>query len=197
MAAQSQLTELQAVNIILKNIGLAPVNSLTDSPSADVVAAQAALDEAQRAVLVEGWEFNTETEYPLTPSGGQITIPSNFFRYRPMDPTLRLTTREGKLYDLTERTFTFDDTVEVEAVVSLTWTDLPEAARQYIAIKAAREFAQDMMKDADAGKYDAEAELRARSALVEAESQNARHTMFDNYLTWEGIGIDRSTVISN
>jgi hypothetical protein len=198
MAAQTQLTELQAVNIILKNIGLAPVNSLTVSPSADVVAAQAALDEAQRSVLMEGWEFNTEKDYPLEPDNdGYIEVPSDFFRYRAMDPTTRVTTREGKLYDLDERSFEFDDTLEVEAVVALDWDDLPEAARQYMAIKAAREFSHDMMEDANAGKFDEASELRARAALVESESENARHSMFDNYQTWEGVGVNRWTYIQN
>src|SRR5690242_3440640 len=116
--AQTQLTELQAVNMILGNIGLAPVNSLTDAPSADVVAAQRALDDAQRAILVEGWEFNTEKDYPLSPSGGNISIPADFFRFRPMDLTARYTKREGKLYDLVAHTFTFTSAVNVEAVVA-------------------------------------------------------------------------------
>lgn len=196
-SAQSRLTELEAVNIILRNVGLSPVSTLSGATAPDVVTAQSVLDEAQRSVLKEGWDFNTETDYPLTPSSNRITIPSDFFSFRPMDTTKHYVERQGYLYDLDARSLSFDDTVKVEAIVSLQWSDLPEAARYYIAVKAARQFADDMMGDANAGKLNGDYELEARAAVVEANSQNARVSMFDNYSTWEGIGIDRDWYVFN
>ncbi len=73
-------TKLNAVNTMISVIGEAPVNTLGGTAvPVTVVQAENTLDETSRAVQSEGWHFNTEHEYVLTPdaSTSKITLPSN------------------------------------------------------------------------------------------------------------------------
>ena len=74
-------TELEAVNIILSGIGEAPVNSLSDM-TADVSLARNILAEISRETQTEGWQWNTEDDYPLTPDAakGEIKLPPTAIR---------------------------------------------------------------------------------------------------------------------
>ena len=59
-------TLLEAVNQMLSCIGGSSVVSLdTDNP--EIASAVAILEETTRVVLAEGWNFNTEREYPFAP----------------------------------------------------------------------------------------------------------------------------------
>lgn len=197
MTAPVPLTRLAAVNLILRNVGLFPTNSLTGDITADVTVALAALDEAHLNILEEGWEFNTEPEYTLSPnaSTSKITLPSNVIRFRSTTLGTHLVVRDGFLYDVDEKTFLFDDDITVEVVLSLDWDDLPHAAKRYIATKAARQFAHEQLENPDAGKLNESDELRARAVLSDAESENARHSHFDTYDTWSHLGQDREAVV--
>ena len=96
-------TKLDAVNQMLSSIGEAPAVSLdTDNP--EIAVAESTLDEVSRTIQSEGWNFNTEYEYPFTPDGnGEITIPSNILQIadNKFKSTAKYLTvvRNGKLYD--------------------------------------------------------------------------------------------------
>ena len=63
----TKITKLNGVNIILSNIGQAPVTSLaTLNPAAKL--AEQILDEVSLSTQAEGWVFNTEQDYPFTPN---------------------------------------------------------------------------------------------------------------------------------
>ena len=62
-------TKLEAVNVLLSNIGQVPVTSL-DRPNPAVQLAEGILEEVNHAVQQEGWVFNTECS-----SDGCITLP--------------------------------------------------------------------------------------------------------------------------
>ena len=71
------LTKLQAVNRILAVIGEAPVTSLTDDFT-DSQIAQERLDQESLIIQADGWHFNTDYEYTLTPdNSGNIIIPDS------------------------------------------------------------------------------------------------------------------------
>jgi hypothetical protein len=57
-------TKLDAVNQMLSSIGEAPAVSI-DTDNSEIAVAESTLDEVSRAVQAEGWNFNTEYEYPF------------------------------------------------------------------------------------------------------------------------------------
>ena len=72
--ATRKASRLAAVNTIISNVGQAPVTAL-DTGNPLVEMAEQILDEITRSVLAEGWEYNTEYNYPFTPaSDGTITV---------------------------------------------------------------------------------------------------------------------------
>jgi len=83
-------TKLNAVNTMISVIGEAPVNSLGGTAvPVTVVQAENTLDETSRAIQSEGWHFNTEHEYTLTPNtfDSKIILPNNTLRID-LDPEI-------------------------------------------------------------------------------------------------------------
>ena len=73
----TKLTKLDAVNIVISNIGQAPV-TVIDNDNPMVALAANTIDEVTNSVQSEGWSFNTEREYPFNPmTDGRIQIPMN------------------------------------------------------------------------------------------------------------------------
>lgn len=176
-------TELEAVNIIIGTIGEAPVNSLTDPGVGDAGLARSVLAEVSRAVQEKGWHFNTEIEYPLVPDvDGIIEVPANCAKVD-LDDTqgdiLDITLRGTRLYDRRNHTFSFERTVYVTMVVLLGFTDLPEAARRYITIKAARIFQQRNLGSETLDAFTSKDEQEAMVAMKAAENQNADHNILN------------------
>lgn len=146
MSLLTLTTELEAVNIILGTIGEAPVNTLEGTVPNDVSIALSTLNEISRDVQKRGYWFNTERDYPLPRSSpsNEIPVPTNAvsveisrWEYDDCDPIVRGT----KLYDRKNHTYTFTKDVKAERIVFLLpFTELSEATRRYVTIKAARVF---------------------------------------------------------
>lgn len=138
-------SELEAINTILSVIGESPISSTSEISSvADAVTAQSILSEISRQVQTKGWHFNTDKEITLSPDtySGEITVPTNCLRVDPAgdDRELDLVHRGTKLYDRKKHTYNIAKQVKVDMVVLLPFTELPQAARHYVTIKAARVF---------------------------------------------------------
>jgi hypothetical protein len=138
-------TELEAVNTILSVIGESPISSLQEgSAVADAATAQRTLSEVNRAVQSKGWHFNTDKEIVLSPEAftGQITVPSNCLRVDTVtdDREVDVVHRGTRLYDRRNHTYTFTKSLKVDMVVLLPFEEIPETARHYVTIRAARIF---------------------------------------------------------
>lgn len=138
-------TELEAINTILSVIGESPISSLADISSvADAVTAQSILSEVSRQVQTKGWHFNTEKDFELTPDtfSKEITVPSNALRVDTSGDSREtdVVQRGTRLYDRIKHTFQFSASLKCEIVVLLPFDQLPQAARHYVTIKAARIF---------------------------------------------------------
>ena len=136
-------TELTAVNAMLATVGEAPINTLDNVGVVDAITAIAALAEVTRELLVEGYTFNTDENFPLIPDGFspfEIKIPPNALSVVPNDKTL--TVRGNRVYDTTRFSYDFQgtDKVECQMIWGLDFSELPEVTRQYVAIRAARRF---------------------------------------------------------
>lgn len=169
-------TELQAVNIMLSIIGESPVNSLDDQQIVDAVMARDILSEVMREVQSEGWHFNTEIEFPLSPSvSGEIRLPRNCLQFD-LDPRrypdLDVVQRGDRLYDRFSRSYAFTRTIYGRMVILLPFNEMPEAARRYCLIKAGRVFQDRVVGSDTLNGFNRADEARARTILVSTESDN-------------------------
>ena len=140
-------TQLQAINQMLTGIGQAPVVSL-DIANPEIATALSILDSVNREVQGEGWNFNTEINYPFTPDiDGTITIPGNVLQISDNKTSnvqqYQTVLRNGKLYDKIAHTYTFPTTSPIlcDVVWLFNFEDLAQVFQDYIAQRAARVFA--------------------------------------------------------
>lgn len=135
-------TELSAVNTMLGVIGESPINSLTDLLPVDAATARSVLDEVSRDVQSKGWNFNREFNYPLVPDSvkHEIRLPENAV-HAELDG-FDAVIRGERLYDRKDHTYKFDPekTYKADIIFILGFDELPEQARRYITVRAARIF---------------------------------------------------------
>tara|TARA_R100000808_G_C2080413_1_gene104477 strand:- start:146 stop:748 length:603 start_codon:yes stop_codon:yes gene_type:complete len=174
-------TELEAVNIMLAAIGESPVNTLTGTLPVDVKLAQTTLEEVNKEVQTEGWSFNTEINVPLPRDGSNhIALASNVLIVDPNvhdHPDVDAIQIGLKLYDRKEHTYEFDDDLKCTVVYFRTFDEIPEPAKRYINIKAARIFVDRLVSDEGLRTYTQQDEVRARSILMETDLSNADHNI--------------------
>lgn len=137
-------TELEAVNTILMVIGESPISSLQEGAAVvDAVLAQSTLSEVSRQVQTKGWHFNIDKGITLIPTTtGEIILPSNCLRVDTSEDSwdIDVAQRGNRLYNRKTHTYTFTQPLKVDMVVLLPFDQLPQAARHYITVKAARVF---------------------------------------------------------
>ena len=177
-------SKLEAVNEMLSLIGEAPVNSLTVNPTADVAMAEATLDRASKDLQMQSWHWNTDRDMELTPdSDGKFAWQSNWVQFdtdRGRYTNVDLVRRGEFLYDLKTRTAVIPlDTIQGNAVIYLEWEELPEAARSYIMVRAARIFLMKSVGDEERAGYAIEDERRAWHVLMDYESDQGDYNLFD------------------
>ena len=185
--ALTTTTKLEAINTMLSAIGESPVNSLT-SGLVDAEQAETILNSVNREVQSMGWSFNTDLKRQFVPdTNKQIQIPSNILRIdMAQDKTdkLELVQRGTKLYNRASSSFFMDDDITqvlMNAVVLLDFEDLPEAARRYLTLRAARIFQDRVVSSNDLHIYQERDELMALVELKDSDNQVLDTTIFDNY----------------
>ena len=175
-------TELESINIMLAAIGEAPINSLTGTLPVDARLAQSTLTEVNKEVQSEGWSFNTEIDVtlPRNNASKQIALSTDVLRIDPnihQHPTIDAIQRGLKLYDRLNNRFEFDEDLICTVVYFRTFDELPEPARRYITIKAARIFVDRLVSDDGLRTYTQQDEVRARSILMETDLANGDHNV--------------------
>jgi hypothetical protein len=175
METPSRTTELEAVNTILSLMGEAPVNSLVPPYTQDTANARRMLLEASKSVQAEGWKFNSEEDYTLSQDAdGEIQLPSNALSVDcDQETAFDLVVRGNRLYDLKDHTFTIGQNVKAEMVWMFPFDELPECARQYILIVAARRNQHRFVGSGEQHQYSAVDEGRARAVLMNEQAQTA------------------------
>jgi len=167
-------TELEAINQMLRAIGETPVSSLSSDEGIDIPNAVGTLSEVNNAVQLEGWEFNTETDYPLPLSvSGEINIPANALSVD-FKPTFSVhpVQRGSRAYDRKNHTYTFTDALEATIIFGLPFDELPEAARYYITYRACRKLIDTEVGSEELHKYTARDEAMARVTLIQRHSDD-------------------------
>jgi hypothetical protein len=174
-------TRLEAVNAILANVGQSPVSTLEVSGFADVAVAKSTLDRVSRSVQKRGWHFNTEDDYTLAlNTDSKIQLPPNQLRCDPMpSECVDAVPRGAFLYDRENHTFTFTKSVKCRIVFYLDFEDLPEAAREYITVRAARLFQRGGFGSATLDSFSADDELFAWADLLADDVEQGDYNMFN------------------
>lgn len=166
-------TELEAVNTITAIIGETPVDTLTGELPADAEKALQLLRDTSRRVQARGWHFNTEDDYPLVRNGAnEIPLPANTLRIDSVGEDLLedVVQRGTRLYDRRNHAYTFSKNLKGSIVLLLGFEELPQAARDYITVRAARRFQAGAMGSPTLDAFAAEDEGQALLALEHAEA---------------------------
>jgi len=174
-------TELEAVNTMLSAVGTSPINSLVAPLGAEATIAKNVLTETRREVLARGWTFNYETKVTLKPdTNNQINLSQTVLRIdgtTGYNTALDLVQRGTRLYDRKDHTYTITSEVTVDVIYNLDWTELPEAARRYVMIRAARIFADRVIGYNHQHAFTAVDEIQALTDLKDAEGDTGDHNM--------------------
>ena len=180
--AVAATTELESINIMLAAIGEAPINSLTGTLPVDARLAQSTLTEVNKEVQSEGWSFNTEIDLTLSRDGSNnhISLAADVLRVDPNNhhhTTIDAIQRGLKLYDRLNNKYDFDEDLICTVVFFRTFDEIPEPARRYITIKAARIFVDRLVSDDGLRTYTQQDEVRARAILMETDLANGDHNL--------------------
>jgi len=151
----------------------------------DVAIALNTLREVSREVQAEGWTFNKEYDYPITPdSSNEIKIPANVLQ---MDLNRSYTqnmdrdsvNRDGKLYDRTAHSYKWDDeTVYVDIIWELDWGSIPEPIQAFIVARAATIVSSRIIGDPNQYQILQQKEGFARATALEYECSQGDYTFF-------------------
>lgn len=186
----TRTTLLEAVCILLTNIGEQPVDSLNDQQVMDARIAEDTLLEFHKEGQLRGWSWNQEVGYPFKRdvSTKEVVVPANLARWAP-DPyyaARRFVLRGQKVYDTWNRTTKLEDDLdEVMADVTwiLDWDQTPEVYNRWTTIRAARVFSDRVLTNDAIFKYTSKDELDAKAELDRVEHE----TLQNNILT-DGYG---------
>ena len=174
-------SELEAVNIMLSLIGEQPVNSL-EGGYTEALLARTALHNTSREVQKLSLQCNSEEDYELNPTiDGYYMVPADCLKINPSEVALDVVWRGDKMYDRYNHTYVFTtSSMDVDLTFFLPYTSLPEAVRFYIAIRAARRFAEDVVGSTDIVNFTENDENRALVAMLADEADMDDGTLLDN-----------------
>ena len=174
-------TELESINIMLAALGESPVNNLTGTLPVDAQQALSILNEQSRMIQSEGWSFNTEIDVTLPKDNfKKVALGVDVLRVDPNihhHPNIDAIQRGLKMYDRLNNTFEFDQDLICTIVYFRDFTEIPEPARNYITIKAARIFIDRLIGDNNLRAYNQQDEARARAVLLETDTENGDHNL--------------------
>ena len=189
MTITTRTTELEAVNTILSTIGEAPLSTLTGSLPVDGTTAKNILSEISREVQSAGWHFNSHYKVDLSrDSFNKIPIGTDVLRVELNDrydkSSYDVVQRDSYLYNLAKNEETFEQDFEDNTIIYLLdFLKLPEQARRYITIRAARVFHDRTLGANTIHKFSSEDEARSLAVMRQAEAATADNSIFNSYLT--------------
>jgi len=203
MAQQTPLTDLDAINEMLASVGQAPLTSIDTTENLykkvgdsyeqliiptnpDVAMAQQNLLEVSRRVQSEGWSFNREYNYPLTPevttrriqyADDQLQI--DLAESHPEYGNLDVVKRGGYLYEKNNHTYEWNvDTLFCDILWYLDWQDIPRPIQDYVIKKACAQFSMRVIGDANLYKTLQEEANQCRAYALEYDTQQGDYTFF-------------------
>lgn len=178
-------TELEAVNELLAVIGESPVSTLSNDGFVDAIIAKDILRKVSREVQARGWSFNTYVDYPLArDSQGQINLPVNTLQYdqsTKYDGRCDSIQRGTRLLNKKTFSFIFEEDLEGTLVLFIDFEELPEQARNYITIRAARVYQRRVIGSDTLEALTQEEETRALVELSTHDGDVNDYTMINGH----------------
>jgi len=174
-------TLLEAVCILLTNIGEQPVDSLEGEQVQDSRIAERTILEFHKEGQTRGWSWNREYQFPFERdlTTGEVVIPANVisFAVNPYWYDGRFVPRGQRIYDKVQRSYQIPaEAAPIPADVTwlLPWDESPESFNRYATIRAARVFAARALAASDAVSYTALDEQAALAELLRVEAQQSQ-----------------------
>jgi len=141
-------SKLDAVNLVLVNAGQAPVSSLEDDSTSATKTAEFYLEIKRQEWVSQGLANNTYREIFSPDINGEITLPENTIKvtmdqYHPdlgAAPEAFIISKQGKLYNQTDRTYEWSTPVSLIIEEDITWEEIDIEARKSIAYEASRHY---------------------------------------------------------
>lgn len=180
-AIPGRTTLLDAVNVLLTNIGEMPVDSLENQQIQDARIAESTLLEFAKEGQIRGWTWNKEAAYPFDRNlvTGEVDVPSSVISWL-VDPYRfdgRYVLRGTRVYDRQNRTFQIpaaDAPIKADVIWLLPWDESPEAFNRWTTIRAARVFSSRMLGSDSLTNYTAVDEQAALTELMRVEYEQAQ-----------------------
>ena len=153
----------------------------------DVAIALNTLREVSREVQSEGWTYNKEFNYELTPDNNdEIIIPDNMLQVdlnisskrsgnRQFDSIIR----DGKLYDRIKHSYKWtDESVFVDILWYVEWEYIPDIVQAYIVARAATIVSSRIIGDGNQYQMLQQKEAYARAMALEYECNQGDYSFF-------------------
>ena len=153
----------------------------------DVAIALNTLREVSREVQSEGWAYNKEFNYELTPDNNdEIIIPDNMLQVdlnisskrsgnRQFDSIIR----DGKLYDRIKHSYKWtDESVFVDILWYVEWEYIPDIVQAYIVARAATIVSSRIIGDGNQYQMLQQKEAYARAMALEYECNQGDYSFF-------------------
>lgn len=187
---QARLTELEAVNTLMRLMSRMPVNSLNAADlTPDALFALQELRYTNKAIQAVGWHFNRENSVKLVPTGGKVPLTDDIARvdnakrwgygYRgrsditmrvdPVDNVMKLYDRTATLRNTDPFDFSNQSEVRVDLVRYLDFEGTPDAFRQYVTIRAGRAVQARLVSDPAQYRFSLDDEAAALRLLGKEE----------------------------
>jgi hypothetical protein len=139
----------EAINICLQIIGEqiiegdTSIDGIYEAEQADLL-----IETTKEELLSEGWSFNTDYNWELTPDNdGYIVVSENMIRLDPSDTATKAFRKDSKLYNGEDKSYIWDAAVECDIVWNLDFDDCPPIFQQYVTLKAGRILYQRLVGD--------------------------------------------------
>ena len=151
----------------------------------DVAIALNTLREVSREVQAEGWSFNKEYDYPITPDSNNEVVIANDILQMDLNQTYTQNmnrdsiNRGGKLYDRTKHSYKWtDETLYVDITWEMSWGSIPEPIQAFITARAASIVSSRIVGDPNQYQMLQQKEAFARSMALEYECNQGDYTFF-------------------
>ena len=176
------ISQTVSSRILTQSIATSRIESQTNP---DVAIALNTLREVSREVQSEGWSFNKESDYPITPdSSNEVVIANNILQ---IDLNKTYTqnmgrdsiNREGKLYDKITHSFVWTDaTLYVDIIWYFDWPSIPTIIKSFIIARAAAIVSSRIIGDPNQYQILIQKEAFAKSTALEYECNQGDYTFF-------------------
>lgn len=203
-------TLLEAVNVLLANIGETPIATLEDEQNAEAGVAERTILELHKEGQTRGWSWNREEAYRFVRdnSTDEIVVPSNVVSFTTdrFEWSHRFQLRGLRVYDRENRTYEIPDIAYLEAdvVLLLSWDECPEAYNRWVTLRASRVFSERVLASDVVSQSTGEQEGRAWAELLRVENDQQQPNIltagpglrpFPTYTPGHGLIVARRTSV--